>query len=121
MKCHPGSSCAPAARQPRLMGSAACAPSPMSMVVGASSPLQPSNAPRARNCSTRRHPFPRAETNPPYRRPLARVCALAALAAALAPSPRGARALDNGMARAPPLGYNTWNDFRCDNITGACN
>ena len=26
-------------------------------------------------------------------------------------------ALNNGVARTPALGFNTWNDFRCDNIS----
>jgi len=34
------------------------------------------------------------------------------LAAAL-----GARALDNGLGLTPQMGYNTWNDFRCDGLS----
>lgn len=29
----------------------------------------------------------------------------------------GAGALDNGLALSPQMGYNTWNDFRCDGLT----
>ncbi|MFJ6793711.1 glycoside hydrolase family 27 protein [Streptomyces sp. NPDC091268] len=38
---------------------------------------------------------------------------LVALAAALTTAPR-AQALDNGAARTPPMGWNTWNTFGCD-------
>jgi alpha-galactosidase len=34
------------------------------------------------------------------------------LAAVLAPVP--AAALDNGVARTPPMGWNSWNKFQCD-------
>ena len=40
----------------------------------------------------------------------------AAAAAALLTAARGARALDNGLARTPQMGYNTWNDYRCKDI-----
>ena len=39
-----------------------------------------------------------------------------AAAAALLTAARGARALDNGLARTPQMGYNTWNDYRCKDI-----
>lgn len=29
------------------------------------------------------------------------------------------QSLDNGVGRTPAMGYNSWNDFRCDNITAA--
>ena len=41
---------------------------------------------------------------------------VAAAAAALLTATRGARALDNGLARTPQMGYNTWNDYRCKDI-----
>ncbi|MBO4206996.1 glycoside hydrolase family 27 protein [Micromonospora echinofusca] len=39
-----------------------------------------------------------------------------ALAATVAPigAPRPAQALDNGVARTPPMGWNTWNTFGCN-------
>src|SRR3954464_9083941 len=36
-----------------------------------------------------------------------------ALAATLAPSAH-ARPLDNGLAKTPPMGWNSWNKFACD-------
>jgi alpha-galactosidase len=30
-----------------------------------------------------------------------------------------AKALENGCGRLPPMGYNTWNDFGCKNLTSA--
>ena len=38
---------------------------------------------------------------------------IACLAPALAAAPR-AQALDNGLARTPPMGFNDWNAFGCD-------
>lgn len=29
------------------------------------------------------------------------------------------RSLDNGLARTPQMGYNTWNDFRCEGLSAA--
>jgi alpha-galactosidase len=26
--------------------------------------------------------------------------------------------IDNGLARLPPMAYNSWNDLNCDNLTG---
>ena len=46
-------------------------------------------------------------------RKLAR-CALA-LVALSAPQP--AAGLDNGVGRLPAMGYNTWNDLRCDDVS----
>ena len=40
------------------------------------------------------------------------VAAVAALVAT-------ATALNNGVGRTPAMGYNTWNDFRCNGITAA--
>jgi alpha-galactosidase len=37
-----------------------------------------------------------------------------ALLAAVALSPVPAAALDNGVARTPPMGWNSWNKFQCD-------
>jgi alpha-galactosidase len=38
---------------------------------------------------------------------------LMAIAAAVLPAP-AARALDNGVARVPPMGWNSWNSFGCN-------
>ncbi|WP_431878308.1 glycoside hydrolase family 27 protein [Micromonospora marina] len=40
--------------------------------------------------------------------------ALAATVTDQAVAPRPARALDNGVARTPPMGWNTWNTFGCN-------
>ncbi|KAB1161705.1 alpha-galactosidase [Micromonospora sp. AMSO12t] len=40
--------------------------------------------------------------------------ALAATVADGAVAPRPAQALDNGVARTPPMGWNTWNTFGCN-------
>ncbi|MCZ7428911.1 ricin-type beta-trefoil lectin domain protein [Micromonospora sp. WMMA1949] len=40
--------------------------------------------------------------------------ALAATVTDQAMAPRPARALDNGVARTPPMGWNTWNTFGCN-------
>ena len=40
--------------------------------------------------------------------------AAGALALGLLLQPAPAQALDNGLARTPPMGWNTWNAFRCD-------
>ncbi|MEU7954476.1 ricin-type beta-trefoil lectin domain protein [Micromonospora chalcea] len=40
--------------------------------------------------------------------------ALAATVTDGAVAPRPARALDNGVARTPPMGWNTWNTFGCN-------
>ncbi|MDO3686734.1 ricin-type beta-trefoil lectin domain protein [Micromonospora sp. C28ISP2-4] len=40
--------------------------------------------------------------------------ALAAAVTDQAVAPRPARALDNGVARTPPMGWNTWNTFGCN-------
>lgn len=41
-----------------------------------------------------------------------RLAPFALLAATLAPAP--ASALENGLARTPPMGWNSWNKFQCD-------
>ncbi len=48
------------------------------------------------------------------RRPRAIVFVLAAAAIAIALVPRPGRALENGLARTPPMGWNSWNKFACD-------
>ncbi|MFB4304735.1 lectin [Actinomadura sp. GTD37] len=44
---------------------------------------------------------------------LTTVATAAAMAVALGPAPQ-AQALDNGVGRTPPLGWNTWNTFGCN-------
>jgi alpha-galactosidase len=34
-------------------------------------------------------------------------------------APAGARALDNGVARTPPMGWNSWNKFACKDVSEA--
>lgn len=46
-------------------------------------------------------------------RVLLALSALALAATALIPTPQ-AQALDNGVGRTPPMGWNTWNTFGCD-------
>ena len=41
-------------------------------------------------------------------------CAVAALAAAVCFVPAVADALENGAARTPPMGWNSWNKFQCN-------
>ncbi len=43
-----------------------------------------------------------------------RVAFLFAAAASFALAPTPARALENGVARTPPMGWNSWNRFQCD-------
>jgi alpha-galactosidase len=46
-----------------------------------------------------------------------RICrSLAILAALLVMYPFAGRALDNGLARTPPMGWNSWNKFACDGL-----
>src|SRR4051812_20158266 len=42
-----------------------------------------------------------------------RVLAVAAVIAAAVSIPSPAEALENGLARTPPMGWNTWNTFAC--------
>ncbi|GAA3028406.1 NPCBM/NEW2 domain-containing protein [Microbacterium dextranolyticum] len=44
--------------------------------------------------------------------------AIAATALVTLPPPSSAEALDNGLAPTPPMGYNTWNQFYCNNGGG---
>ncbi|MFJ6698362.1 glycoside hydrolase family 27 protein [Streptomyces sp. NPDC091272] len=71
--------------------------------------------------SARTHGFARAQRRVRTRRSvrtrrpvLAALCALAALAAAQFTTAPSAAALDNGQARTPAMGWNSWNAFRCD-------
>ncbi|WP_086837776.1 glycoside hydrolase family 27 protein [Amycolatopsis kentuckyensis] len=43
-----------------------------------------------------------------------RVLAVAAVIAAAVSIPSPAEALENGLARTPPMGWNTWNTFECN-------
>jgi alpha-galactosidase len=49
-----------------------------------------------------------------WRRAGAAVAAALALGAGLMALPGAAQALENGVARTPPMGWNSWNTFGCD-------
>jgi len=42
------------------------------------------------------------------------LCCALALGTRYAPAPRSVPTLDNGLARTPPMGWNSWNHFHCD-------
>src|SRR5206468_12259361 len=53
-------------------------------------------------------------TNPSRRRLREAAVAALAIAAAMAGAAPVAHALDNGLARTPPMGFNEWNAFGCN-------
>lgn len=53
-------------------------------------------------------------------RPISRPCIAAAFVlACLSTLAAPLQALDNGLARTPPMGWNSWNHFRCNGVNEA--
>ncbi len=50
------------------------------------------------------------------RRSLVRLAAISLAFSALLLAPCSSRALENGLARTPPMGWNSWNRFACKNV-----
>jgi len=66
-------------------------------------------------------PGPQPDTPPmELSRPISRPCIAAAFVLACLSTPAAPlQALDNGLARTPPMGWNSWNHFRCNGVNEA--
>jgi alpha-galactosidase len=51
-----------------------------------------------------------------FRNPVTRIASFLSLLFVLVCGSTAARALDNGLARTPPMGWNSWNKFACEGL-----